>query len=406
MDAINSWLDAHGTEKHLLTMAGVAALALLAYVITRRVLVTAIRYVAKKTAFAWDDKIVERGVFDKLAWLSPALVFYYFAYLSPTLGGYVQRGITAYVLVVLFLAVSSLLTALNDIYNEYEFAPGRSIKGYIQVAKLVLWVFAAIAILAVLFDKSPMVFVSGLGAMTAVLLLIFKDTILSFVASIQIATNDMLRIGDWISMPKFGTDGDVVDIALHTVKIQNWDKTITTVPTHRFIEDSFKNWRGMAEAGARRIKRHLLLDQSSVRFLDDAKIDELMQIDLLKDYLQEAKQEIAAHNENVDGTHPANARHLTNLGTFRIYIERYLRAHPKLRQDLTLIVRQLQPSPDGLPIELYCFCGDTRWAMYESLQADIFDHLLAIIGTFELRLFQQPTGADFHTLADSRDPSS
>ena len=405
---MNAWFEANPVGKYLLSLLGVALLAIVAYYLTRRFLIAAIRYVAKKTSFAWDDAIVERGVFDKLAWLSPALVVYYFAYLFPNAGVFIQRGIYSYVLIILLLATSNFLTALNDIYNTYEFAPGRSIKGYVQVTKMLLWIFTGITMLAILFDKSPMVFVSGLGAMTAVLLLIFKDTILSFVASIQIATNDMIRVGDWIEMPKYGADGDVIDIALHTVKVQNWDKTITTIPTHRLIEDSFKNWRGMAEAGGRRIKRSLLIDQSSVRFCDDAMLERLAKIQVLTEYLQDKQSEIAEFNasENVSGDSEVNRRHLTNLGTFRVYVERFLQVHPELRKDLTLIVRQLQATTEGLPIELYCFCGDTRWAVFEGVQADIFDHLLAVIGEFDLRIFQAPSGADFGRLSSTSDRGS
>jgi miniconductance mechanosensitive channel len=272
----------------------------------------------------------------------------------------------------------------------------------VQLAKLFLYVMGGVSVVSILLDKSPLVFISGIGAMTAVLLLVFKDTILSLVASVQIATNDMIHVGDWVEMPQCGADGDVIDIALHTVKIQNWDKTITTVPTHRFIEEGFKNWRGMSRSGGRRIKRAVRIDVSSIRFLTLEEVDRFEGWSLLRDYIREKRQELADYNAALegDGAVSADLRQLTNVGTFRAYVRNYLEHHPKIHDHgFTLLVRQLQPGPDGLPIELYCFSNDQDWTRYEGIQSDIFDHILAILPEFGLRAFQSPSGGDVVELA-------
>ena len=279
----------------------------------------------------------------------------------------------------------------------------RSIKSYVQLTKLVLGLGAAIVMVATLLDRSPLIVLSGLGAMSAVLMLVFKDTILSFTAGVQLSSNDMLRLGDWIEMPQVGADGDVIDIALNTVKVQNWDKTITTIPTWRLVSESYKNWRGMSESGGRRIKRMLRIDGASVRFLDDVQIAYFKRFELLSDYMGTKSE--AIHQANTQARAAlgdkaemlANQRRLTNLGTFRAYVEAYLRASPRLRQDMTLIVRTLEATPEGVPLELYCFTASTAWAEYESTQGDIFDHLLAILPEFGLRLYQSPSGHDMRT---------
>ena len=265
-----------------------------------------------------------------------------------------------------------------------------------QLAKLLVWIVAAILMVAALANRSPLVLLTGLGAMTAVLMLVFKDTILSLVASVQLGSNDMLRVGDWIEMPTQGADGDVVDISLHTVKVQNWDKTISTIPTHRLISESYRNWRGMSDAGGRRIKRALLLDQASVRFLDAGERARLRRIALIDGYLDRQREELEAFNARLAaaGKDPVNNRRATNLGTFRAYVTAYLRSHPGVHQEMTLMVRQLDPTPQGLPMEIYCFSADTDWVAHENLAGDIFDHLLAVLPEFGLRIYQQPGGGD------------
>ena len=287
-------------------------------------------------------------------------------------------------------------------------AKDRPIRGFLQLFKIFMYVLGSILIVAIAIGQSPLVLLGGFGAMTAVLMLVFKDTILSVVASIQIATNDMIRIGDWVEMPKFGADGDVVEIALHTVKIQNWDKTVTTIPTHAFSSDWFRNWRFMSESGGRRIRRDLYVDQSTIRFLGEDEIEDLKRFDVLREYLSGKETLLSESNRPVEeaGEDPVNARRLTNVGTFRAYVFNYLQAHPEIREDMTLLVRQRDPTPDGLPIQIYCFTATTEWAEYEGIQSDIFDHILAIVPEFGLRVFQHPSGQDLREirLAGSRAP--
>ncbi|MEW5682241.1 MAG: mechanosensitive ion channel family protein [Pseudomonadota bacterium] len=308
----------------------------------------------------------------------------------------------AFMVLTVALALSNLLDLVNSIYEERPDAKIRPIKGYIQVVKIGIYAVTLILIIAALFDRSPLILLSGLGAMAAVLMLIFQDTILSLVASVQISSNDVLRVGDWVEMPQLNADGDVIDIALHTVKIQNWDKTITTIPTRRFMTDPFKNWRGMQESGGRRIKRCILLDQQSVHFLDAEQKKRLGRFKLLKDYLASKQQEIDDWNTQLaeEGKEPVNTRRITNIGTFRAYVERYLQSHPGIHQQMTLMARQLPATADGLPLELYCFTNTTAWLKYESIQSDIFDHLLAILPEFGLRVYQHPSGMDVRALSD------
>ncbi len=401
-------------------LGGLIVVAFVAKWAASRLLAGVVRTLAGRTRTTWDDRLVDRGVVLRLARAVPALVVY--AGLGPALGvtsaqvealaadgsaallfwtwTVVRTAAAAYAVVVVARTFSAALEAANDIYNDtYADAKSAPIKGYLQVASLLGYLAAAVVIASMVAGVSPLVLLSGLGALAAVLMLVFKDTILSLVASVQIMSNDMVRIGDWVEMPQAGADGDVIDVALHTVKIQNWDKTISTIPTYKFISESFRNWRGMSDAGGRRIKRALRIDQNSVRFLTDNEIEALSQRDLLRAYMKEKRDDIARHNAaRTDDAEPDSApevRRLTNLGTFRAYVHRYLSAHPKTHQDMTLIVRQLAPGPQGVPIEVYCFSSDTAWASYEAFQADIFDHLIAVLPEFGLKVFQEPAGADF-----------
>ena len=300
------------------------------------------------------------------------------------------------------MAIGGALDYANELYSRRPESRSRPIKGYVQVVKIAIYFGAAILMIAVLIEQSPLLLLSGLGAMAAVLMLVFKDTILSLVASVQLSSNDMLRVGDWIEMPGMNADGDVVDIALHTVKIRNFDKTITTIPTHRLIADSFRNWRGMNESGGRRIKRALVVDQNSIRFLDEKETDDLKRFRLLDDYLARKQEEIAEWNrhELSSDCDTINARRITNIGTLRAYVIAYLKSHPRIAgAGFTLMVRQLPPGPQGLPLEIYCFTDTVEWPQYEAIQADIFDHMLAILPEFGLRIFQHPSGQDFAQLA-------
>ncbi len=315
--------------------------------------------------------------------------------LPPGLVAFIVGACQAWAILTVVMAISHALDAANDLYERRPDARNKPIKGYLQVAKIVIFVIAGLSIVATLAGVDLRYLVTGLGAATAVLMLIFQDTILSLVASVQISGDGRVRLGDWIEMPSQNADGDVIDIALHTVTVQNFDKTITTVPTKKLVTESFKNWRGMQESGGRRIKRALHLDQHSVRFLDGAALARLQCFGLLDDYLAGKREELTRWNAQVAQAHPeeVNARRLTNLGTFRAYVERYLRSHPEIHQGMTLLVRQLAPAPQGLPLEVYCFTASTEWARYEAIQSDVFDHLLAVLPEFGLRVFQESSDA-------------
>ncbi|QYJ07109.1 mechanosensitive ion channel family protein [Qipengyuania flava] len=319
-------------------------------------------------------------------------------HLLPSVVTVIHNVAQALIVLSVAMGVSGALDYADELYRRRPEARSRPIKGYVQVLKIAIYFGAAIVMVSALIDESPLLLLSGLGAMAAVLLLVFKDTILSLVASVQLTSNDMLRVGDWIEMPGMNADGDVIDIALHTVKVQNFDKTITTIPTHRLISDSYRNWRGMSDAGGRRIKRALYLDQNSVRFLTGGEVEGLRRFRLLDDHIARKEEEIRVWNESElsgdsDGV---NARRMTNLGTLRAYVIAYLKSHPRIASGaFTLLVRQLEPGPQGLPLEIYCFTNTTDWNEYEGIQADIFDHLLAILPEFGLRVFQEPSGLDF-----------
>jgi miniconductance mechanosensitive channel len=410
MDAMNALLETLSEHPWLATLSASLALVAAAWLvdwITRHVLVRVISRLVRVTPTRWDDALLARGVINRLAHVTPALVVYFGIVALPGIAEVaaqvVRNTAAAYIVLTLAQAISALLSGIDDIYRTRnpERARNRPIKGYIQVAKIVLFVMAGILIVATLIERSPLLLLSGFGAMTAVLLLVFKDTILGLVASVQLSSNDMVRVGDWIEMPKYGADGDVIDVALHTVKVQNWDKTITTIPSHALIADSFRNWRGMSESGGRRIKRALHIDQSSIHHLDDDQREALERFVLLRPYLASKREQLAEWNRQREGEAPVNLRRLTNVGSFRAYAEAYLRAHPKIHQDMTLLVRQLPPGPQGLPIEIYCFTNTTAWGDYEGIQSDIFDHLLAIAPEFGLTVFQQPSGGDIQRAAQA-----
>ena len=357
------------------------------------------------------DVLLDDAALRRMARVLPSLVVQMgideVPYLNPAVATMVGNVAMAFMVIQMVRALLAMLDALLLMQNHSNNGDAptkamkvRSIKSYVQLGKLVLMVAAAIVAVAVLFNRSPLIVLSGLGAMSAVLMLVFKDTILSFTAGVLLSSNDMLRLGDWIEMPQVGADGDVVDIALHTVKVQNWDKTITTIPTWRLMSESYRNWRGMSESGGRRIKRTLRLDASSVRFLGEDDMAYLSHIELLRPYLQGKREALIQLNSQAlvalgkNGEFPANQHRLTNIGTFRAYIEAYLRANPRVHQTMALMVRTLEPTPEGVPIELYCFTASTAWVAYESTQGDIFDHLLAILPEFGLRLYQSPSGND------------
>jgi len=397
-----------GTIHQLLPPAvGLTALLATAVVINlivKHIVVRAVRAVAKRSKAGWDDALVTHNVFGRLVQLLPALIVFVGVPLVPDFpeaGEKLIRNVAmGYMVLMLTLTLTAALSAANAIYETLPVAKERPLKGFVQLVQIVVWVLGGVMIISSLLDRSPLLLLSGLGAMTAIVLLVFKDTILSLVASVQLTAQDMVRVGDWIEMPQFGADGDVVDVQLHTVKVQNWDKTITTIPTHRLITDSFKNWRGMSQAGARRIKRAIYIDVSTIRMQTEEEVEHFTRFALLKDYIKDKEQELSDYNSGLATEVDAqfNGRQLTNIGTFRAYAYNYLRNHPKIHEGMTLIVRQLAPGPEGLPLEIYCFTNTTAWGVYEDIQSDIFDHLLAIVPEFGLRLYQKPAGSDFANL--------
>jgi len=394
---------------HPLVLPVMGLLAMLAgaviiNLIVKHVLVRTVRAFAMRSSATWDDALVTHNVFGRLAQIVPALIIFVAVPFIPDLPeGLVQliRNVAmGYTVLMLTLAITAMLSAANTIYAASPVAKDRPLKGFVQLVQIVVWILGSVLIIAAVLDRSPLLLLSGFGAMTAILLLVFKDTILSLVASVQLTAQDMVRVGDWIEMPQFGADGDVVDVQLHTVKVQNWDKTITTIPTHRLITDSFKNWRGMSQSGARRIKRAIFVDVASIRFQTQDEVDHFTRFALLKDYIKNKEQELADFNAALaaDVEAEVNRRRLTNIGTFRAYAYNYLKNHPKIHKGMTLMVRQLGPGPEGLPLEIYCFTKTTEWAVYEDIQSDIFDHLLAIVPEFGLRLYQKPAGSDLANL--------
>ncbi len=385
------------TASPIIRVIFVVCLAGFSYWIARKIFVYTAVKLARKTKNELDDILIQHKVIDLLAFLFPIFVIHYGEFLVPSFAGALEKAVSVGWVAFLALLADRLLSVGLTIYDRHPIARKRPLKGYVQILKIFIYLTAIIVGLCALLGKSPWGLISGLGALSAVLILVFRHTILSFVASFQVVSQELIRVGDWIEMPQYGADGEVVDIALHTIEIQNWDKTYVVIPTYRLLEESFKNWRGMQEAGGRRIKRFLHVDKSTVRFCDDELIERFKKIHLIASYVEERIKEIEEYNKKhgIDASaSPVNGRRMTNLGTFRVYIEEYLRHHPKIRKDLTLMVRQLQPAPEGIPLEVYCFVADTRWVQYEGVQADIFDHLLAAAREFDLRVVQIPTGSD------------
>lgn len=407
-DSLTGWFS--GLPYIVHTLGGLAVLllaALLLHWLVRRRLVGLLSLLAGRTSQQWDDVVLEHGLLDRLVQAVPALVVYFGIAHVPGLGQPLSQIIAniamAWLALAVTLAFGALLSAGSAIYATWPVARDRPIKGFVQVAQIVVYILGAVFVISALMARSPVVLLTGFGAMTAILLLVFRDTILSLVASIQLTTLDMVRVGDWIEMPQYNADGDVVDIALHTIRVQNWDKTITTIPTHKLISESFRNWRGMQDSGGRRIKRSIHIDASSVRFLTDDEVERFTRFALLRDYIQRKRGELAAYNAALEEPETANVnlRRLTNLGTFRAYLWNYLQNHPQIHHGMTLLVRQLQPGEKGIPIEIYCFTSTTEWARYEGIQADIFDHVLAQCGEFGLSVFQAPSGTDVTALRGS-----
>jgi miniconductance mechanosensitive channel len=379
----------------------VVTLALVVTWLVHKTVLPVLINLIRRNDLHWDDPLIENKFFHKLTWFVPLLVIHMFKDLLlrdfGVLDAFLTRFLLAGVSLVTTLCLTALLSSINDIYTKIKRMPSVVVRGYTDTARIVIYVLGAIFIVASLTGRSPWGLLSLLGGLTAITILVFKDTLLGFIANIQLTTTDMVRIGDWIEMPSYGADGDVIDVSIHAVRVQNWDKTITTIPPYALISNSFKNWRGMSESGGRRIKRAINIDLSSIRFITDKEITELEKIKLLEPYLRPRQKEIEEYNERhgLGDESPLNGRRQTNIGVYRAYVQQYLRQHPKVHRNMTFLVRQLAPSATGLPLEIYVFSKDQEWVNYEAIQADIFDHLLAALPHFGLRVFQSPSGFDF-----------
>jgi miniconductance mechanosensitive channel len=375
----------------------VIILAAISYYILKRIILPIIKRIIQSTPTQLDDILLSNKVLTRISFFAPLIVLRYFLYLETSWQPILKNVITILAVINFTSLCGAILNSINEFYEKEERHKQRPIKGFIQIVKMTIYIFGTILTIGIIVGRSPLEIIAGLGVFTAILALLFKDPILSFVASIQIASYDLVRVGDWIEVPKYSADGDVIDIALTVIKVQNGDKTITIIPTYKLIEDSFKNWRGMRTFGARRIKRSIFIDQSSVKFCSEEMLKRFEKIQLIKDYLKLKREEIKEYNKekNVDPSNLANGRNLTNLGTFREYLKTYLLNHEKINKNFAFTVRQLQPSAVGIPIELYIFADTIDWVEYEDIQADIFDHILAVVPLFELCIFQHASGNDF-----------
>ena len=372
----------------------------LAFLLAHRVLLVTIVKMVHKTKSKMDDFLVRRKVFHKLAYLAPIVVVYLLSNLfwgmHPDKLSIFHDFVSVVLIVVVLMIFKALLSAVEDIYNTFPFAYDRPIKGYLQVIHLLAIIVGVLIAVSIIFNVKVTSIIAGMGALAAVLMLVFRDSILGLVAGVQLSANRMVRVGDWISMPSHNADGSVLEITLNTVKVRNWDKTISTIPTYAMVSNSFINWRGMEESGGRRIARSVYIDTQSVKFCTPEMLERFKKIHHLKNYIEQRQNEIEEYNlsHNVDESLPVNGRRMTNLGVFRKYLENYLKDHPKINQEMTLIVRHLDPTEKGIPIQIYAFSKEQEWAKYEAVQADIFDHILSIVRLFELRIFQNPSGDD------------
>lgn len=386
----------------------VLIISVLGFFIAKFLIIRTLHLVVARSKNKWDDILAEKNVFVKLAYLAPAIIInFLIPYViteSDLLIRIIELVASIYMVIVVLNVVSSVLNAFHDIYQTFEFAKEKPVKGYIQVAKIIAYIIAIVTIITILLGNNSFGWLAGFGAFSAVLMLVFKDPILGFVGGIQLSANKMVRIGDWIEMPKYGANGNVTDISLTTVKVQNWNKTITTIPTYALITDYFKNWRGMEESGGRRIKRSINIDMNSIKFCTPDMLERFRKIEYVSEYVEKTESALNEYNKrkNIDNSVLVNGRRQTNFGVFRAYLKGYLSNNPKIDNDMTFLVRHLQPTEDGIPIEVYVFSKDQDWAIYEDIQADIFDHILAVIPEFDLKVFQSPTGRDFQNLNKSQ----
>lgn len=394
------------TENYLLALFTLFIFSFILFYISRRYILKGLKYITKNTSTFWGRVLFAPNLLSQLSLMAPMILFHlglgFVSGIPLQIGSILERMSLVALVLVSIKSLSILMWQFNEVYSQLDRSRNRPIKGIVQVLIILLYIAGAIVTISIIVNRSPLIFLSGLGAMTAVLLLVFRDTLLSLVAGVQLTTNNLVRVGDWIEMPQFSADGDVIDIALHSVKVQNWDRTITSIPTHKFLEHAFKNWRGMSDSGGRRIKRSLLIDISSIKFLNEEEIEKFKKFVSLKPYIEQKEAELKEYNAQFDPSLKVNARRLTNIGTFRAYINCYLKQHPQVHQDMIFMVRQLAPTDHGVPLEIYLFIKDIRWVHYEAAQSDIFDHLFAIISEFDLRIHQSPTGFDMRALADNQ----
>ncbi|MFB2654548.1 mechanosensitive ion channel family protein [Shewanella seohaensis] len=407
---ISNWLSSIGIDSQpsdgistSIMLLACVLVAAIAYFIMRRGVIRAVNMVILRSKATWDDVFMRYRVLEKLAMLVPAIVLNLLVPITltehPVLSRLVDRLLSIWLVILMIRAIYAGLDAVNEISDVNLVSRRLPVKSFVQLIKLFLFFVGLIVSISVLADQSPVYFLSGLGVATGFVMLVFRDTILGFVAGIQLAANRMVSKGDWIQMDKYGADGAVEEVSLTTVKVRNWDKTITMIPAYALVSDAFRNWRGMSESGGRRIKRAVNIDINSIKFLTEEERSRLSKINCLKEYFPAKISEIQESNAKVsDLDMKVNGRHLTNVGTFRAYLQEYLQRHDKVHKDMTLMVRQLAPTTEGLPIEIYIFTNDTRWAFYEAIQADIFDHIFAVLPEFGLQAFQAPTGNDIRSL--------
>ncbi len=397
---LTGWINNYPYLEYGIKLLLVFIISVSVYFATKIIVLKIIRKFVSKTKTKLDDHFLDEKLLRRFSYLIPIIIINSSAYLFPFFEGLLDKLTKGLFIFMLLLIISQILTSITTFLEQTDKFKERPIKGYVQVIKMILFGWGLILIVGVLTTKDPWAIVGGLSALTAVIILVFRDTILSFVASIQISSYDLIKKGDWIEVPKYGADGDVVDISLNVIKVQNWDKTITVIPTYKIIDDTFKNWRGMVMTGGRRIARSIYIDMTSIKFCDEKMIEKFKKSELIKDYVENRVAEIEKYNKekNYDRSVPVNGRWITNVGTFREYLKQYLLQREDIHKGLTFLVRQLAPNDKGLPIQIYVFANTTVWGKYEDIQGDIFDHVFAVIPFFELKIYQSPTGSDIQAL--------
>ncbi len=401
MSDLQEWM----VTNPVVSLISVVILSVVTFLIARGIIARGLIYIASRTKTKYDDIIVKNLRPFRVAWLAPLLLIYSFAYLVPDAQTYIEKACLFLILWVGAVTINALINAANEVYESRPSFTGVSIQGYLDIVKILVIIVGIILSISLITNESPIVLLTGLGALTAVLLLIFRDTILSLLASIQISTQDLVKEGDWLEVPSYEADGDVINMTLHTIKVQNWDKTISVIPTYKMTEVAYKNWRGMQESGGRRIKRSIYIDLASIKFCDHEMIERFRKVDIINEYLDFRLNEIEAEiqRKGIEMDSPLDGRQLTNVGTFRAYIEAYLAHHPDIHTEkMTFLVRSLAPGPTGLPLEIYVFTKTTEWIEYERIQAEVFDHLLAAASYFDLSIFQEPTGKDFARIISAK----